>query len=157
MHCVLILLQILLLRQKYRPVQLMQLPIALLFGYLTDLTLMSIQSLNPATYIEQWVYCLLGILLVGIGVSCEVKANVIPLAGEGFILAVCKTFSRPFPPVKIGFDCTLVAISCVLGFACQGKLIGVREGTIAAALLVGLVSRQVTKWILDPATRKLWG
>lgn len=157
MHCVLILLQILLLRRNYRPIQLMQLPVALLFGSLTDLTLMSIESLNPTTYIEQWGFCLLGILLVGSGVSCEVKANVIPLAGEGFILAVCKTFSRPFPPVKIGFDCTLVILACVLGLVCQGRLLGVREGTVAAAILVGMVSKQFTKWILDPAMKRLWG
>ena len=94
---------------------------------------------------------------MGIGVSCEVKANVVPLAGEGFILAVCKTFSRPFPPIKIGFDCTLVILACVLGLTCQGRLIGVREGTVAAALLVGMVSKQITKWILDPATKKMWG
>ena len=153
MHCALILLQILLLRRKYNPLQLMQLPVALLFGSLTDLTLMSIQNLAPCSYIEQWIYCLLGVLLVGIGVSCEVKANVIPLAGEGFILAVCKTFSLPFPPIKICFDCTLVALSCILGFAYQGNLIGVREGTIAAALLVGVVAKQITKWIMDPLIR----
>ena len=154
MHCVLILLQILLLRRKYSLIQLLQLPVALLFGCLTDLTLMSIQSLTPHTYIEQWICTLLGILLVGIGISCEVKANVIPLAGEGFILAVCKTFSLPFPTIKVCFDCTLVILACILGFACQGKLIGVREGTIAAALLVGVVSKQITKWVLDPFLHK---
>lgn len=154
MHCSLILLQILLLRRKYSLIQLMQLPVALLFGCLTDVTLMSIQALTPGTYIEQWAYCLLGILLVGIGVSCEVNANVIPLAGEGFILAVCKTFSLPFPSIKVCFDCTLVALSCILGFACRGELLGVREGTIAAALLVGVVSKQVTKGLIYPLLKR---
>ena len=36
MHCVFILLQILILRRQYHPIQLMQLPVAVLFGYLTD-------------------------------------------------------------------------------------------------------------------------
>ena len=153
MHCVLIVLQILLLRGRYRPVQLLQLPVALLFGWLTDVTLMTLEGLTPSGYLAQWIFCLLGVLLVGIGVSCEVRANVIPLAGEGFTLAVCKVFSLPFPPVKVCFDCTLVAISCILGFACRGQLVGVREGTIAAALLVGVVSRQVTKWVMDPLTK----
>lgn len=149
MHCTLILLQILLLRRQYNLIQLMQLPVALIFGFMTDITLMSIQNLVPYTYVEQWIFCLFGILLVGIGVSCEVKANIIPLAGEGFVLAVCKIFSFPFSSTKVCFDCTLVLFSCVLGFAFQGKLIGVREGTIIAALLVGLVAKQITKLIMD--------
>lgn len=89
MHCVLILLQIILLRRKYKPIQLLQLPIALLFGWLTDATLATIQFLTPSNYFQQWLFCLIGILLVGIGVSCEVNADVVPLAGEGFSLAVC--------------------------------------------------------------------
>lgn len=150
MHCVLILLQILLLKRNYSPIQLLQLPVALLFGWLTDATLSTIEFLIPHNYFLRWVLCLLGILLVGIGVSCEVNADVVPLAGEGFSLAVCKAFSFPFPPVKIGFDCSLVAIACVLGLFGKGMLLGVREGTIAAAILVGLTSKQVTKWVIKP-------
>lgn len=37
MHCVFILLQILILRKNYHLIQLMQLPVAFVFGYLTDL------------------------------------------------------------------------------------------------------------------------
>ena len=37
LHGVLILLQLLILRRRYDPVQLLQLPVALVFGYLTDL------------------------------------------------------------------------------------------------------------------------
>ena len=38
MHCVFILIQILILRRRYDPVQLLQLPVAIVFGYLTDLS-----------------------------------------------------------------------------------------------------------------------
>lgn len=155
MHCVLILLQIALLRRNYNPVQLLQLPVALLFGWLTDATLSTIQFLAPDGYPQRWICCLLGILLVGIGVSCEVNADVVPLAGEGFSLAVCRAFSLPFPPVKVGFDCSLVVISCVLGLVGQGGLLGVREGTVAAAILVGLVSKQVTKRAVKPLMKRI--
>ena len=157
MHCAFILFQILLLRRRYKLVQLLQLPVALLFGVLTDFTLSTIQGLIPRSYLEQWVFCLLGIVLVGVGVSCEVKSNMIPLAGEGLILAVCEVFSLPFPRVKIGFDCSLVAFSCLLGLLFRGQLLGVREGTVAAAILVGLVSKQVIKLVLDPAMKRFYG
>lgn len=48
MHCGLILLQILLLRKEYQPFQLLQLPVALAFGVLCDLTLATLQWLSPA-------------------------------------------------------------------------------------------------------------
>ncbi|MCC8097111.1 MAG: DUF6198 family protein [Eubacterium sp.] len=36
MHCFFILLQIIILRRKYKPVQLLQLAVAVVFGYMTD-------------------------------------------------------------------------------------------------------------------------
>ena len=36
MHCVFILIQILILRKRYELIQLIQLPVAFIFGYLTD-------------------------------------------------------------------------------------------------------------------------
>ena len=41
----------------------------------------------------------------------EVTANVVTLAGEGMVLAVCKVFPVKFANAKIGFDVTLVAIA----------------------------------------------
>lgn len=157
MHCFLIILQIQLLRKQYRPLQLLQLPVALVFGCLTDATLYTIHSLAPSNYIQQWLFCLAGILLVGFGVACEIKANIIPLAGEGFVLAVCQKSAFSFPPTKICFDCSLVLLSCILGFVFRGSLLGVREGTIVAALSVGWVSRQVLKYVLVFQTKKVSG
>lgn len=53
MHCVLILLQILILRKKYDWLQLLQLPIALLFGVMTDFAVEVLAFLHPAGYIQQ--------------------------------------------------------------------------------------------------------
>ena len=49
MHLGFILLQILILRRRYQPVQLLQLPVALFFGYLTDFAVWAVGSLTPAT------------------------------------------------------------------------------------------------------------
>ena len=46
MHCVFILLQILILRKKYHPIQLMQLPVAFFFGYLTDFGVWAVQGIT---------------------------------------------------------------------------------------------------------------
>ena len=155
MHCVFILLQILLLRRKYDPIQLMQLPVALLFGYLTDFAVWCIKGISCSSYLDQWALCAIGILLVGIGVSLEVTAGVVVLAGEGFVLAVCRVFPIKFGNMKIAFDVSLVIIGCILSFIFLHGLYGVREGTIAAAILVGTTARQINKLLASPAEKHL--
>lgn len=153
MHCVFILLQILILRKKYHPIQLMQLPVAFFFGYLTDFGVWAVQGITCNHYLQQWLVCLIGIFLVAVGVSLEVKAGVVVLAGEGVVLAICKVLPVKFGYMKVGFDVMLVAIACVLSFVFTGRLQGVREGTVAAALLVGLIAKQLgkmlSKWKLE--------
>lgn len=155
MHCVFILLQILLLRRKYDPIQLMQIPVALLFGYLTDFAVWCIKGISCSSYLDQWALCAIGILLVGIGVSLEVTAGVVVLAGEGFVLAVCRVFPIKFGNMKIAFDVSLVIIGCILSFIFLHGLYGVREGTIAAAILVGTTARQINKLLASPAEKHL--
>ncbi len=141
MHMVLILLQIIILGKAYERIQLIQLPVAVVFGYLTDLGVWVTSGITYSAYWQQWLLCIVGIFLVGLGVSCEVTANVVTLAGEGVVLAVCKRFKQPFANMKIAFDVTLVILACILSFIFLHGLFGVREGTVAAALCVGLVAR----------------
>jgi uncharacterized membrane protein YczE len=111
--------------------------------------------INANTYIAQWGLCVIGILLVGIGVSLEVEANFVMVAGEGLVVAICQTFHTKFGTTKVAFDVTLVAFAILLSFIFLGELQGVREGTVAAALLVGQISRfcirhydKLKQWIL---------
>lgn len=145
MHVALICLQILLLRRRYDPIQLMQLPVALIFGALTDFSVWALQGVSATSYPMQWVLCVIGILLVGVGVSFEVTANVVTLAGEGMVLALCKVFPLKFANAKVGFDVTLVLIASTLSLLFLKQLEGVREGTVAAAICVGLVAKQVNR------------
>lgn len=135
------------MRKKYDWVQLLQLPIAFLFGIMTDFAVDVLSFLHPASYVQQWLLCGTGIILVAVGVSFGVTANVITLAGEGFILAVCKVCPIKFGTMKVCFDVSLVAISCILSVLFLHGIYGVREGTVAAAVLVGSISRQINKYL----------
>lgn len=145
MHVGFILLQILILRRQYDPMQLIQLPVALLFGYLTDFALWAVDWIQCTAYWQQWLVCLAGICLVAVGVSCEVIADAAVLAGEGVVLAVCKVAPIQFSAMKVIFDVTLVVSACALSLAFTGEISGVREGTLAAALLVGTLTRQIRR------------
>jgi uncharacterized protein len=146
LHCIFIALQILILRKNYKLVQLLQLPMAFIFGYLTDFSIWVIKGINYSSYWQQWILCIVGILLVAIGVSLEVYANIVPLAGEGLILAICKVTPIKFAYMKVIFDVSLVVIACILSFIFMNDIYGVREGTVAAAIFVGLVVKQINKY-----------
>lgn len=142
LHCVLVLLQILLLRKQFEIFQLLQLVVAIIFGYVTDFAIWVISGVSYSAYWQQWIYCIIGILLVALGVSCEVTSRVTTLAGEGLVLAICRVTKLKFGNVKVCFDVSLVIIACILGLVFTGQLQGVREGTIAAAICVGLISKR---------------
>ena len=76
LHGVLILLQLLILRRRYDPVQLLQLPVALVFGYLTDLGVWVIQGIPVPSYGVRWLLCLAGVFL---GVSLGATAQILGL------------------------------------------------------------------------------
>lgn len=145
MHCFFILLQIIILGKKYDKIQLLQLPVALIFGFMTDGANAVIGNITYSSYLVQWILCIVGILLVALGVSIEVYANAVPLAGEGLSLAICTRFDKKFANVKILFDISLVIVAALVGLIAKGKILGIREGTVAAAVFVGFTSRFFTK------------
>jgi len=145
MHCVFILLQVLILRENYQLVQLMQLPVAVAFGMMIDFAVWLLGGANDSSYLMQWIFCLTGIVMVAVGVSIEVAANVVTLAGEGLVLAICKVAPVKFSSMKVCFDCVLVLIAALIGLFTKGALLGIREGTIAAAALVGLLSKPICR------------
>ncbi len=155
MHVTFITLQILILKKEYNKVQLLQLPVAIVFGFMTDVALWCMQDVIPQNYFMQWVLCIIGILLVGLGVAVEVTAGVVILAGEGLILAICKAYNKNFAKMKIIFDTSLVVISVVLSLVFLHSLQGVREGTIVAALFVGVVVK-LLKPFMNKISEKLF-
>lgn len=145
MNTIFVLIQILILRRQYEWFQLLQLPAAILFGTAIDWAGWLIRGLTPTAYWQQWVICLVGIFLVALGISMEVAARLITTAGEGIVLAICKVAPVKFGNMKMAFDLTLVALSVILSFVFLGHLDGVREGTVAAAILVGQLTKQLNK------------
>ena len=105
----------------------------------------AVQGISYDTYWQQWIICIIGIFLVAVGVSLEVKAGVVVLAGEGVVLAICKVLPVKFGYMKVGFDVTLVVVACLLSVVFTGQLQGVREGTVAAAIFVGLIAKRIGK------------
>lgn len=147
MNFMFVAIQIAILRKKYDWFQLLQLPAAIVFGVMIDVAEYVISPITLSNYFQQWLICAAGIVLVALGVSVEVAAKFVTTAGEGVVLAICQVAPIKFGNMKVVFDVTLVCISVVLSLVFLGKLDGVREGTAAAAIFVGLLTKVFNKLI----------
>ena len=143
----LIFLQLLILRKNFKLEHFLQIPISVLFGYFIDWSMILLGFVNPHLYLMKLIYLLIGCLILGFGVYTEVLANVAMLPGESFVRAIVMTWHTEFGVTKICFDVSMAVIAGVLSFVFAGKLDGVREGTIIAALLVGFIARLLGRFL----------
>ena len=101
MNGIFVLLQIAILRRRYQWVQLLQFPAAIVFGLFIDGAGVVLQGVHYSNYLQQWVLCAIGIVLVGLGVSIEVTARLVTTAGEGVVLAICQVVPVKFGNMKV--------------------------------------------------------
>ena len=138
MHLSFVAVQAALLKRQFRPAHLLQIPIVFIFGILTDFSMWLMAPLEPDGYLWSVILCLFSCVVIGFGVFLQVKADSVLLAGEGMSLAFVKLFKWEFGAVKTGMDCTLVCIGLACSFFLLHGLSGIREGTVVAAILVGV-------------------
>ena len=139
-HIGLVILQAILLRKAFRMKNLLQLPIGVLFGMLTTFsnTLMSYFP-DPTNMVSRILMILMSTVLVAFGIFWYVPVDIVPLAGEGVMLAVSQTFPVKFSSAKLGFDITMVVISLIVCLSLIHSLGSVGIGTVISAFLVGIV------------------
>lgn len=91
------------------------------------------------------------IIILGFGISLSVIANVIMNSGEAFVKAISDTIHKQFGNVKIAFDVICVVVAFLLSLIFFNfNIVGIREGTIISALLVGVVVKFFTKILQQP-------
>ena len=152
----LIVLQLILLGKNFKVEHLLQIPVSLIFGYFIDFCMILLGFVNPEAYPVKVVDLLIGCLILGVGVYMEVLADVVMLPGESFVRAVVFRWKTEFGVTKICFDVSMAVIAAVLSFVLAGRLDGVREGTVVAALLVGFIARTIGRY-LSFMPEKLFG
>jgi len=155
-NCVLLLGQILLLRRKFRPIQLVQLPLSILFGWFTDLTLWMVSPIPVERYLTQLILVVVGVVVLAFGISLAVIADVVMNSGEAFVKALADTLHRNFGNVKVVFDLGCVTLSILLSLLFfSGSIVGTREGTLIAACCTGFVVKFFAPRLRAPLERLL--
>ena len=139
----LIVLQLIILGKNFKLEHVLQIPVSIAFGYFIDFSMFLLSDLAPEAYAWKMIYLLLGCLILGFGVYTEVMADVVMLPGESFVRAIVFRWHTDFGITKICFDVFMTVGAAALSFIFEGRLNGVREGTIIAAILVGFIARLI--------------
>ena len=149
-------IQIMILRKKYNILQLVQLPAIIVFGYCIDMTMALLENLQATNYIEQLSLCLLACVVLAFGIFLVIKTRLTYLPLEGLVLVISQTFKKEFGKIKISMDSLMVVIGVISSFVFLHELIGIREGSIIAALSIGALIKFfsikmsfIEKWLAD--------
>jgi uncharacterized membrane protein YczE len=75
--------------------------------------------------------------LLAFGLFLMIRANLVLMPIDMFVNTLFKRTGLRWGDIKTSFDCTLLIISAVIGFALLGGPRFIREGTFMNAILVG--------------------
>ena len=150
-----ILIQLLILKKDFRPIQFLQIAANVLFSSFIDVSMTLLTGLNPQTIPLRTLSLLVGCAILAVGISIEVAPDVIKVPGEGIVHAMARVSGMEFGKVKIRFDVTLIIIAIVLSFLFFQRLNGVGLGTIVSAILIGPMISFVNRHL--PGIEKIRG
>lgn len=152
-YTIYIFLQMILKGGKFQPVLLLQLVFSTLFGYLVDGIKLLMGDFIPTTYFGQLAMLAASIVVLSFSLVLYIDVKIAPMPPEGLVTCLADKLGKPFPKIKTLFDCASVLTGLTLCFLFLGKVVGVREGTIVTALLVGKLAGLFRK-LLTPFIQK---
>ena len=130
--------QVALLRKRCKPIEIIiQTAVAFLYGYLTDFSCRILNGVQPAAYVARFAVMLVGCIVLALGIWIQYQGGVAMMPGEAMNRAISIVTGKRYENVKVFFDVLYILIATVICLAFIGKLAGVREGSVIAALLVG--------------------
>lgn len=135
--------QLLILRKNFKIEHILQIPVSLAFGIFIDLSMALLEFMHPEQYGMKFFCLILGCLILGVGVYMEILADVVMLPGESLVRSIVYRWKCEFGMTKVAFDVSMTIGAGILSFLLAGRLAGVREGTVIAAVLVGFIARLI--------------
>lgn len=145
-NVIMVLLQVVLLRKNFQPIQLLQLVVVFVFGYFTDWTLALLDFVSIESYIFKLIFTLIGCALMGLGVFLEVEAGLITLSSDGLTSTIVNIFHIDFGITKNIIDGSQVVIAAICSLIFLHSFFGMREGTVITAIMVGVFVQLYNKY-----------
>lgn len=150
----LVIMQIILIGKQFPLIQYFQLIVSIGLGFAIDFWQGVVQGIVLDSYILQLLMTFLGCLVIAVSIILQLEADLTNNPGEGIVRALALRFNSEFAKLKVPFDFALVIIAVVLSWLSLGRIIGVREGTLISAVLVGYYMRVIQNWRVNYQGRK---
>ena len=139
MNTVFVVIQILVLKKEFKKWYLLQIPGLFLFSAFIDLNNYLLSGALLDAYWQQFLLMLAGCVVLALGIFLLIKADFIMMPGDFLVRIISKVTKKNFGHVKVGFDCIIVAAAAIVSFASLQCIVGIREGSLVAAVLVGFI------------------
>ena len=152
-YSVYVLLQMVISR-KFQPALLLQLVFSTIFGYFVDGAKFVLGDFCLPGYIGKLVMLAASIVLIGFSLVLYIDVKIAPMPAEGLVGCLSEKLHKSFSQMKTFVDCSSVLLGAVLSLLFLGRLVGIREGTILTALLVGRMMGTLRKFV-GPWIQKL--
>ena len=110
MNFILVFCQVLILRKKFEPVQLFQLVIGFVFGWLIDLNMFLTSALECGTLPSQLFVQFAGCTIMGIGIAFEVRCGSVTMPGEGIFIVISQVARVLSPKSRLGWTRPLLCL-----------------------------------------------
>lgn len=153
------LLEVVLLRSRFHPIQFLQIPLFFVLSISVDVWLGIFGFLASDLYPQQLGCLLVSIVFLGFGIRVQLGADLLMSPGDAAVQVISYVADKPFSRCKVAWDVSLMCGAALISLIVLGGLYQVREGTIIASLLVGPMVRlcdkafQPLRWLI-PDSRK---
>lgn len=124
--------------KKITLVFVLEIPLSIAFGLLTDLYDLIIPEL-PFGLVVRFVCFCLTMFLTAVGVYLCVKSKMVLTPTDGIVNTISEVFHLRFSAVKNAFDISMVIISALLCLFNHSPFFGIGIGTVLSALLLGRI------------------
>lgn len=174
-YCLLVVAQLAVLQKNFKWQNILGVPVALVFGLMVDCLGTETYRLKlagidlgikkeftgilaafprPENLGLRFVYLLISMVIIGIGVAIYLQPKLVPMPAEGLAVAISQKWGKAFGNCKTGVDFSLIFIAAVLqmlflgGISTLGKGVFTQQGvvgigTVLSALCVGQIVKLI--------------
>lgn len=131
-----ILMQILLLRKKFQPYQLLQVVVSLITSQFINL-FDWVLDIQPQNFVQKLLVLVAAILVTAVGAATMVMMEMVPNPADALAKVFGDLTGHGLGLGKNIFDGSCFVLSLIIGFVFTGGIVGIGLGTICAVIFIG--------------------